>query len=468
MACPSTRNIEDWLKDLSQLRQRCQIWVQRELENKCSNPVEWKEGDVTGFNPGILSSQEDLASLRTWKITNPPDRKSIEAEMGVDINQCKWNPKNVRLSDAGVIYALLTLPAGYRIQHLAYDLDDRGDNNQRTLVAWKGVYVFTGGYNDAGWLLADSYPAGGQPFFQAGLVVASSHVKTFDVLNFQLIEAERICIPEDGSSLWLQRLIGPGADATNMNEAIQRGQWLSTAWKNKLSPDAEFKTNDFINFIGIKWGDMPIHTNKTCRKRKKPDSGNEIQDSLQISLHLSPARAETVVGISHDRPVRDSDNSLTFKTLWTELTAVESPPKYWELFTAVGTMETMYQRWRHNHMAVKMVQHNISPSEATVIRDLMQTLSPRLSFLILGIKVDEDRIALENALSYNSVIVLFQQQVNVLEGGFVKWAYMNFYSYFRTLALRSLEITQPFMKLEQQEESDSGPQQYTEIQGMKF
>ncbi|KAI2737101.1 hypothetical protein DTO013E5_2340 [Penicillium roqueforti] len=418
MACPSTRNIEDWLKDLSQLRQRCQIWVQRELENKCSNPVEWKEGDVPGFNPGILSSQEDLASLRTWKITNPPDRKSIEAEVGVDINQCKWNPKNVRLSD----------------------------NNQRTLVAWKGVYVFTGGYNDAGWLLADSYPAGGQPFFQAGLVVASSHVKTFDVLNFQLIEAERICIPEDGSSLWLQRLIGPGADATNMNEAIQRGQWLSTAWKNKLSPDAEFKTNDFINFIGIKWGDMPIHTNKTCRKRKKPDS----------------------VGISHDRPVRDSDNSLTFKTLWTELTAVESPPKYWELFTAVGIMETMYQRWRHNHMAVKMVQHNISPSEATVIRDLMQTLSPRLSFLILGIKVDEDRIALENALSYNSVIVLFQQQVNVLEGGFVKWAYMNFYSYFRTLALRSLEITQPFMKLERQEESDSGPQQYTEIQGMKF
>lgn len=207
--------------------------------------------------------------------------------------------------------------------------------------------------------------------------------------------AERICIPEDGSSLWLQRLIGPGADATNMNEAIQRGQWLSTAWKNKLSPDAEFKTNDFINFIGIKWGNMPIHTNKTCRKRKKPDSGNEIQDSLQISLHPSPARAETVVGISHDRPVRDSDNSLTFKTLWTELTAVESPPKYWELFTAVGIMETMYQRWRHNHMAVKMVQHNISPSEATVIRDLMQTLSPRLSFLILGIKVTKIALLLK-------------------------------------------------------------------------
>ncbi|KAI3140438.1 hypothetical protein CBS147326_2139 [Penicillium roqueforti] len=299
-----------------------------------------------------VKPQEDLASLRTWKTTNPPDRKSIKAEVGVDINQCKWNPKNVRLLDAGVIYALLTLPADYRIQHLAYDFDDRGDvrkervpksptvvfyqDNQRTLVAWKGVYVFTGGYNDAGWLLADRYPTGGQPFFQAGLVVASSHVKTFDVLNVQLLEGcsdvSGYCLVLAGQSVsgyqkmgllfGFNVLIGPGADATNTNEAIQRDQWLSTAWKKKLSADAEFKTNDFINLIGIKWGDMPIHTNKTCRKRKKPDSGNEIQDSLPISLHSSPARTETVIGISHDRPVRDSDNSLTFKTLWTDLTAV--------------------------------------------------------------------------------------------------------------------------------------------------
>ena len=64
-------------------------------------------------------------------------------------------------------------------------------------------------------------------------------------------------------------------------------------------------------------------------------------------------------------------------------------------------METMYQRWRRNHIAVNMVQRDISPSEATVIGDLMQTLSPRLSFLILGIDMDEDRIALGDALSYS-------------------------------------------------------------------
>ena len=70
--------------------------------------------------------------------------------------------------------------------------------------------------------------------------------------------------------------------------------------------------------------------------------------------------------------------------------------------------------------------------------------------------MDEDRIALENALSYNSAMVLFQQRVNVLEGGLVKRAYMNFYSYFWTLALRNFEITRPFIKLEQQEGTESG------------
>ena len=85
------------------MRQRCQTWAQRELEKKSNDP---EEDDVPGFNPGILSSQEELASLRTWIITNPPDRNSTEAKVGMDINQRKWNPKDVRLSDAGVIYAL--------------------------------------------------------------------------------------------------------------------------------------------------------------------------------------------------------------------------------------------------------------------------------------------------------------------------------------------------------------------------
>ncbi|CRL17402.1 unnamed protein product [Penicillium camemberti] len=518
MACPSTRNFEDWLGDLLQWRGRCQRWIEQERENKCNDPAEWKDGDIPGFNPAIVSSQKHLASLRHWKIMNPPDCTSVEAQVTVDINQCKWSPKNVRLSDAGVIYALLTLPADYRIQYLTYDFDQRGDvrkervpkaptvafyqNNQRTLATWKGVYVLTGGYNDAGWLLADNYPDG-PPFFQAGLVVASSHVKTFDALNVQLTEYQpkKVFVgdPNSMDNLWkhaylrygillrgcndisgyclilagqtvsgyqkmgllfgFHALIGPGADATDANEAIQQDQWLCTAWKNKLAPDAEFKRqpNDFINFIGIRWEHLPIRTNttetnkteviSTCRKRRRPNSCNESQDLLSSSSHSSPAGSETVNERSLDRAF-DDFIMISFKRLWAELAAIESPPRYWELFTAVGTMETMHQRWRHNHLAVEVVKRNISPSEATVIRDLMQTLSPRLASLLLGIEVEQDRIALENALSYNSAMALFQQHVDLLEEGPVKQAYANFYSYFQAVACGRPDIVQPLTKLE--------------------
>ncbi|CAI7654863.1 unnamed protein product [Penicillium crustosum] len=235
----------------------CQRWIEQEWENKCNDPAEWKEGDVPGFNPGIVSSQKHLASLRDWKIMNPPDCTSIEAQETVGINRCNWNPKNVRLSDAGVIYALLTLPTDYRIRYLTYDFDQRGDIR---------------GYNDAGWLLADNYPDG-PPFFQAGLVVAWSHVKIFNALNIQLTEYQpKILIVHDPNSMenpWkhaylrygillrgcndvsgyclllagqsvsgYQKMgllfgfhapIGPGADATDANQAIQQDQWLHTA-----------------------------------------------------------------------------------------------------------------------------------------------------------------------------------------------------------------------------------------------
>ncbi|KGO56405.1 hypothetical protein PEX1_009010 [Penicillium expansum] len=543
MACPSTRNFDDWLRDLSQWRGMCQSWIGQEWENKCNDPVEWKEGDIPGFNPGIVSSQKQLASLRGWKIMNPPEHTTIEGQVAVNINHRNWNPKNVRLSDAGVIYALLTLPADYRIRYLTYDFDNRGDvrkervpraptvafyqNNQRTLVTWKGVYIFTGGYNDAGWLLANNYPDG-PPFFQAGLVVASSHVKTFDALNVQMTEYEpkKVFIRDSNSmeNLWKRAyrrygillrgckdvsgyclvlagqnisgyqkmsllfgfniLIGPGADATDTNEAIQQDQRPSTAWKNKLFPDTELKRqpNDFINFIGIRWGHLPIRTrtietNTTeaitaPHKRKRPNSVNQTQSFLPFSSHSSSAGSEATNERSPDRPV-DNFDKVSFKSLWAELAAIESPPRHWELFTAVGKMETMHQRWRRNCMAVKIIQHNVSPSEATVIRELMQTLSPRLGVLILGVEVEEDRIALENAFSYNSAMTSFEQQVNALGEGLVKQAYMNFYTYFQTVGFRRYKIPQPPIKLEQQEEIDSGlrsqdPQQYNEVQRMIF
>ncbi|KAJ5384167.1 hypothetical protein N7517_002078 [Penicillium concentricum] len=202
-----------------------------------------------------------------------------------------------------------------------------------------------------------------------------------------------------------------------------------------------------------------------CRKRRMPNSDNETQDSLQSSSHSPSAGTETATKRSPERPVEESDNSVSFTRLWAELAAVKLPPRYWDLFQAVATIETMDRRWCHNHVAVRMVQHNISPSEATVIRDFMQTLSPRLSFLILGIDGESDRMVLENALAFNSATVSFQQRVNVLEEGLVKQAYMKFYTYFRKLALLGTELQEPCIKLEQ-EGSDSGlpeqePPQYS-------
>lgn len=160
MACPSKRHVWYWLNDLERWRAKCHTLISQEVENGCDDPVQWRDGDPSGSNPESTLSDVDLGSLRDWKIRDPPDNPSVDAKVDV------WRPKNVRLSDAGVIYALLVLPRDYRVRHLAYDFDAQGDvrkervpkaptvtvfqNNQRTLITWKGVYIFTGGYNDAG------------------------------------------------------------------------------------------------------------------------------------------------------------------------------------------------------------------------------------------------------------------------------------------------------------------------------
>ena len=189
---------------------------------------------------------------------------------------------------------------------------------------------------------------------------------------------------------------------------------------------------------------MPIRKNTTeaittWRKRRRSNSCNETQDPLLFSSHSSTAGSETVNERRPDRELGDL-TMVSFKRLWAGLAAIESSPRYWELFTAIGTMEIMHQRWRHYRLAVEVVKRDISPSEGTVIRDLMQTLSPRLASLLLGIEVEEDCIALENDFSYNLAMTLFQQQADVLEEGPVKQAYADFYSYFQAAACRRPNI----------------------------
>jgi hypothetical protein len=95
-----------------------------------------------------------------------------------------------------VVFAYLTLPKAYRTQNLRYDFDFCGEirkdrvpvgptirltvDNIEYVPVYKDTYVLTGGHNDSGWLLGDSYPSGADlnaeritTWFRAGLVIAS-------------------------------------------------------------------------------------------------------------------------------------------------------------------------------------------------------------------------------------------------------------------------------------------------------
>lgn len=128
--------------------------------------------------------KSELGFYQGWKVDGPPNdfHSNFDPTEGT-----KWQPKRRRLTDAGVIYPLLTLSSSYKAEHLPYDFNSKGavriarvpcaptvvlsQNSVRFLPVWKGVYVFTGGYNDAGWLLNSDYPKA-TPEPVAGLVVA--------------------------------------------------------------------------------------------------------------------------------------------------------------------------------------------------------------------------------------------------------------------------------------------------------
>ncbi|KAJ5371582.1 hypothetical protein N7517_003588 [Penicillium concentricum] len=197
---PNDDEISTWQTKLKALRLKCEMCLKDEITAGCHNPHAWKSEEDNGNDPIYTDGVLMLDSIKRWKVDGSPDdmKKHFSPTTGTT-----WRPKNVRLCDAGVIYALLTLSTSYRAKHLAYDFDARGEvrtshvprapsvvvtqNNIRFLLAWRGVYVLTGGYNDAGWLLASDYDIDA-PHLVAGLVVAPPHLKTNDNLNTDMAE----------------------------------------------------------------------------------------------------------------------------------------------------------------------------------------------------------------------------------------------------------------------------------------
>ncbi|KAJ5977227.1 hypothetical protein N7501_000569 [Penicillium viridicatum] len=78
-------------------------------------------------------------------------------------------PKHVRLTDDAAIVSLCIHDKTYRSTYLSWDFDSKGEirkvrvpigptilitqNGLRSLPVWNDWYIFTGGSNDAGWLL---------------------------------------------------------------------------------------------------------------------------------------------------------------------------------------------------------------------------------------------------------------------------------------------------------------------------
>lgn len=275
-----------------------------------------------------------------------------------------------------------------------------------------------------------------------------------------------------GFLLGFHILIGPNADAKDKNQAIQDHQVPPAGWKSEWSAEVEFKEqpNDLLNFVQIKWSsDIPrlkmVNMNTTgttpsCRKRRKANK-TPAEDVSMVSS--CPSSSETPAGpksvnISND----NSNRSNTFQQLWTELAMIESPPKYWNLFTAVSEMEKMDQSWRHYPLAVKSVRYNISPQEADDVRNIMHNLNLKRGPVMLGVEVNRDRIALENAFAYNLTLFRFKQQLDCLQEGIVKDAYLRFHSYFENLIPRKADFSGVF---KEEVKVNMDPHQYNAIRG---
>jgi hypothetical protein len=100
--------------------------AETEVVNGCDKPKAWKEGDGPGPNKQTSELGTLLTSMRKWKIFPTPANPLNISDWHKDMATI-WDPTNKRLSDLGVVFALIALPRQFRIQHLQFDFDSPGD-----------------------------------------------------------------------------------------------------------------------------------------------------------------------------------------------------------------------------------------------------------------------------------------------------------------------------------------------------
>ncbi|KAJ5362883.1 hypothetical protein N7541_003727 [Penicillium brevicompactum] len=142
----------------------------------------------------IRDGRVAIRSVRSWPIRDAPKDPGIITADRWRNNTVFWDPQRARLTDAGCVFAILTLSAEERSTIFPYDFNTDGDirihrvpksptvvitqNNIRFLPVWRDTYILTGGFNLAGWLLKPNYPDDKNDKFarsgwlRAGLVLA--------------------------------------------------------------------------------------------------------------------------------------------------------------------------------------------------------------------------------------------------------------------------------------------------------
>lgn len=202
--------LRKWLEILNTNRAQC-VKLVEELKAH-GNPTPG-QGDLNSLEgPPAKYSSNDLKveSTKTWLLRDAPiNAQDLIAAYNPETTSF-WSPEpsNVRLTDAGVFIARLTLPLSVRRAQLCHDFDTRGEIRRNRVpiaptviltangVNWLPVYqhkdnkhqvILTGGHNDAGWLLGDVPGLKAFPkCFHAGLIVAPDDVVASGCLKFQL------------------------------------------------------------------------------------------------------------------------------------------------------------------------------------------------------------------------------------------------------------------------------------------
>ena len=245
-----------------------------------------------------------------------------------------WDPSYKRLTDLGVIFALLTLHQRYRRYYLKYDFDARGHirknrvpraptavltlNNVRYLPVFKDTYILSGGFLQAGWLLGDSYPVSfkiGQEtvnwWFTAGLVTAPPSVVSSPGLHGLDTTLQQM-IPDTAQPgtltttwKWAQHNQGVFLLGRHPPRVLVLGDYTcgyATASAETITPD------DIANFTQIKWSEVPAlrreDTFTLAQMDARAQPSSEPNDPRSVEYSNTKNEVYTLIGT---QPLKNSN-----------------------------------------------------------------------------------------------------------------------------------------------------------------